>query len=125
MAHSCLWETGGVYRAFSATLSPDEVITSNFELHVDPRFGDIEYVINDFTGVDRTEILQEHTTIFARTEDVIAQTKHRLKIALVVRDELQQMLAQAFCDEMKSNPFDCAIFQSLDDARDWTRHAGR
>ena len=119
MAHSLIWETDGLYRKFTGDIDTFEVLNSNFELHEHPRFKDIKYIINDFTEVASISIESSHTEIFAKTDEIIANTKGKLKIALFITQEAHLPLAKSYREEMKGNRFECEIFASIKEAREW------
>ena len=119
MPHSLIWETDGLYRKFTGDIDTFEVLNSNFELHEHPRFKDIKYIINDFTEVASISIESSHTEIFAKTDEIIANTKGKLKIALFIIQEAHLPLAKSYREEMKGNRFECEIFASIKEAREW------
>ena len=120
MPHTNKWEPGGLYRKFTGTISGEEILDSNFELHADPNFQTINYIINDFTEVTDHSIETVHTKVYASTDEVASNTKGRLKIALVVTQESLIALANHYRNEMTGNRFECDIFQTIEDARKWT-----
>jgi len=119
MPHTNIWESGGLYRKFTGTISGEEVLRANFELHADPNFQAINYIINDFTQVTGHSIEVAHTKVYASTDEIIANTKGTLKIALVINKDSLIALANSYREEMIGNRFDCAIFQVIEDARKW------
>ena len=122
MPHENTWETEGLYRVFTGEVSGDEILESNFELHVHPDFQKIKYVINDFTAVTSQTIAAVHTKAYAKTDDIISNTKGSLKIALIVINEPLISLANSYREQMIGSSFECEIFQSIDDARNWVSH---
>ena len=119
MPHKNTWEPGGLYRKFTGTISGEEILESNFELHVDPNFQTINYIINDFTEVTSHSIETIHTKVYASTDEIVSNTKGKLKIALVVTQSPLIALANSYREEMIGNKFECDIFQSIEDARKW------
>ena len=119
MSHTITWEPNGLLRKFSGTIKPDEILESNFEIHSQPKFKKITYIINDFTEVNRGLINTSHTKIYASTDDIISSTKGNLNIAIVINQESQSKLANNYRKEMKNEFFKCEIFQTIDDARTW------
>jgi len=122
MPHTNTWERNGLYRKFTGILSGAEIIESNFELHTEPDFQKIEYIINDFTEITDHSIDIAHTNIYAKTDDIISNTKGRLKIALLVTQEDLIDLANGYRELMKNSKFDCEIFKSIEDARNWVNN---
>ena len=113
------WETDGLYRKFTGVISGEEILASNFELHVEPRFQKIKYVINDFTDITGHSIETGHTKIYATTDEIISNTKGKLKIALIVIQDPLIPLANSYRDQMVGKLFECEIFKTLDKARQW------
>jgi hypothetical protein len=119
MPHTSIWEPGGLYRKFTGTISGEEILESNFELHMDPNFQSINYIINDFTEVTGHSIEIVHTKVYASTDEIVSITKGKLKIALVVTQGPLIELANSYREEMIGNRFECDIFQTIEDARKW------
>ena len=119
MPHTNTWEPAGLHRKFTGTISGDEILESNFGLHSDPDFQTINYIINDFTEVTGHSIEVIHTKVYASTDEIVSNTKGNLKIALIVTQGPLIALAESYSEEMKGNRFECAIFQTIDDARKW------
>ena len=74
MPHTNSWESDGLYRHFTGEISGEEILESNFELHVRPEFQKINYIINDFTEVTGHSIEMGHTNIYATTDNIISTT---------------------------------------------------
>ena len=119
MAHTNTWNENGVFRKFTGKISPEEILKSNFDMHEDPRFENIKYIINDFTGVTEHEVNKDHTKIYATTDDIISDTKGNLKIAIVAIQDAHIALANNYREEMKNKFFKCEIFQTVEDAQKW------
>ncbi len=119
MPHKNTWEPGGLHRKFTGTISGDEILESNFELHTDPNFQTINYIINDFTAVTGHSIEVAHTQAYAITDEIISNTKGKLKISLVVTQKPLIALANSYRKEMIGNRFECEIFKTIEDARKW------
>jgi len=123
MSYTNTWETDGLYRNFTGTIAGDEILKANFELHEDPGFQYIKYIINDFTEVKDHAIEAFHTKAYALTDEIISNTKGNLKIALVVTQEPYIALANSYREQMIGNRFECEIFRSVKDARIWVSDA--
>ena len=120
MSYRYNWEADGLYRIFYGQISGDEILESNFELHAHPDFKNIKYIINDFRDVTGHSIQTSHTNAYAVSDDVISNSKGKLKIALLVTQEPLMVLANNYRDLMKGKLFDCEIFSDMDNARLWT-----
>ena len=118
MSHTCTWEDKGLFRKFTDEICPEEILKSNFELHADPKFQKIKYIINDFTKVTKLNIDSEHAKVYAST-DVISSSKGALKIAIVAEQEEHLALANDYRNTMTNRYFKCEIFKTLTDAQKW------
>ena len=80
MSYKLIWESNGLYRKFTGEISGVEILESNFELQRHPKFEAINYIINDFLGVTDFTIDNEHTKIYAKTDEIAAIQKPHLKL---------------------------------------------
>jgi len=120
MAHLMTWEAGGLYRKFTGEISAPEIIKLKLALNADVRFRDIKYIINDFSEISEHSLMVEHAEALSRMNEVMSNTKHKLKIALVATDERLLYFAESYCAFMKNKVFECALFHNVEDARKWT-----
>lgn len=121
MAYTNIWKPNGLHRKFAGEITGDEILESNFELHANPKYHTIDYVIDDFTGITSHAIDRNHLEVIARTNDIIAMTKGPLKIALAVVDDEAIALAHAYKKITKNSRFQCEVFFSLNEAFDWVK----
>lgn len=119
MPYTYEWEKNGVYRKFTGIISGEEILNSNFELQSDIRFSKIKYVINDFTAVTGHSIENRHTKAYAKNDDVISISVGKLKIAIIVIEKSLISLAELYKKEMKELLYDCEIFETIGEARNW------
>jgi len=119
MTHSITWENKGVYRQFKGLVSGEEILESNFALQADARFTGIDYIINDFTDVTEHTITITDTNAYAVTDEIAANKKPNIKIAIVVTKKDLFDLADTYCDLMKAMKFDTKIFKTIEQARRW------
>jgi len=119
MPHTLEWEEKGVYRQFNGLITGEEILESNFSLQADSRFADIDYVINDFTMVTEHSITLPDTNAYAITDDIAANKKPSLKIAIVVSKKDLYDLADTYCDLMKALRYEVKIFKTTEQARHW------
>ena len=122
MPHSILWESDGLVRKFSGQISGEEILESNFALQAHPKFQTINYIINDFTEVTSHSIEKSHTNAYATTDEIISNEKGKLKIAIVVNQESLIELAKNYQSLMRNMLFECEIFQSVEDSRQWVEN---
>jgi len=119
MTHTISWKPNYLYRKFTGEITGEEVLTSNFDIQAHPRFAKIKYLVNDFSEVTAAHIDAEHSKIFASTDDIISDTKGRLKIAIVTNNPALVELAESYRAAMKNRSFECEIFASVEEARNW------
>lgn len=119
MPHTNTWKPSGLIRTFTGQLDVDELLKSNFELHDDPAFKKINYIINDFSEATNCLIETKHTKVIALTDDIISNSKGNLKIAIVAKDEAHIALANNYKNEMKNQVFKCEVFTTIDEAQNW------
>lgn len=119
MAHTYLWESAGLYRKFVGEISGEEILTSNFEIQNREEFMTIKYIINDFTDISGYTVNKAHTGIYARTDDIISDTKGKLKIAIVADKDEIIALAESYRQQMTNRQFSCEIFKTLQEAKKW------
>ena len=119
MPHNNTWEIAGLYREFTGEINGEEILESNLELHIHPNFKSIKYIINDFLGVTGHSIKVADTHAYAVSDDVISSSKGKLKIALVVNQEALIALANSYRAQMIGNLFECEIFSTIENAREW------
>ena len=119
MAHTVNWKPHYLHRKFTGEITGEEILKSNFDIQVHPRFVKIKYLINDFSEVESALISEEHAKIFASTDDVISDTKGKLKIAIVTNNPAHIQLAEAYRTAMKNIVFNCEIFDTVEEAKEW------
>ena len=120
MPYTITSEPKGFYRKFSGEICGMEILNSNFELQLDPKFKKANYVINDFTEIDSHTVENAHTRSYAETDDIISKSKGNFKIAIVVNSNSLIKLANDYRDKLKNQFFECELFKCVDDARIWT-----
>lgn len=119
MSNKLNWEPNGLYRKFTDEISGEEILESNFELQRHPKFEFIDFIINDFSEVTGFTIETEHTKTYAKTDEIAANTKFTLKVAIVVNQDPLIALANSYREEMIGKSFECEIFKTVEDARKW------
>jgi len=121
MAHTNHWEDHGLYRKFTDVVSGEEILESNFALHEHPNFASIRYILNDFSDISGHTIDPDHTKVYAATDEIIASTKGKIKIAIVATSADTLELAYGYKTLMDNNTFDCEVYENLQHARDWVK----
>lgn len=119
MAHLNKWEDCGLYREFKDSITGKEVLDLNLDIHGDPRFDNIKYVINDFTKVNDFDFSDMDINLIAITDNVATLSNPRLKIALIVTLQPLMKWADSYCEHMKGSLYETKIFDNLSDAKKW------
>lgn len=120
MSNENIWTSDSLYRKFSGELTGDEILKSNFELQAHPNFRKIKYIINDFTDVTSHTVEAIHTNVYAKTDNIISDTKGKLKIALVVPQNSPVIdAANDYRGQMINSLFLCEIFSNIEEATIW------
>lgn len=119
MAYENHWTKNGLYRKFSGTITGKEIFESNTQLHGDARFDDLEYIVNDFTAIDGYEYAEFDINLIALSDKVSKLVARKVKIALVINIPELFDLVDMYLREIGEAEFDCRVFHSTDEAREW------
>lgn len=119
MAYEYIWEDNGLYRVFTGTTSGTEVLNSNLSIHGDPRFDEIDYVLNDFLSIDNFEVSDMDIKKIAHMDSVAELSKPTLKIAIITTHSELLEWVNKYLMCMKDATYICNIFSNIDDARQW------
>jgi hypothetical protein len=104
---------------FTDKTSGEEILRSNLVLQGDSRFDDITYVINDFTQIVEFEVSDLDINKIVTIDHVAAISNPKLKIAIVATLESLLAWVHLYCEKMQDSPFECKIFDNLNDAYKW------
>ncbi|MCW8982437.1 MAG: hypothetical protein OQK13_00170 [Gammaproteobacteria bacterium] len=119
MPHTKTWKESGLIRTFIGEITGTEIIESNFEIHGDLRFDEIDYVINDFSNIDSCIISEDELRILSISDEVATHANKHIKIAIIAnRDEIIE-LAKAYCELFDQAIYDTEIFSSIDEGQAW------
>jgi len=119
MPHTTTWESKGVYRHFNGLVTGEEILESNFKLQADSRFEVIDYVINDFTRVTDHTVTLADTNAYAVTDEIAANEKPSLNIAIIVTKKDLFEVADMYCELMKAMKYNSKTFKTIKQARSW------
>ena len=120
MAFQNYWKDSGLHRVFTDEINGEEILSSNLSIHGDARFDDIHYVLNDFTAIQTFVITDDDdVATIAAIDDVASLSKPVLKIAIVTTLEALLEWVHMYLEKMKNSPFDCQVFDTVEDARLW------
>lgn len=120
MPHQNQWETNGLYRHFSGIVGSREIINANLILHGDPRFTELQYVINDFTQTKEFDATHADVTKIVAFDNVASVSNKRLKIAIIATLEPLLNWINLYLEQMKDQAYECKIFDNATDAYEWS-----
>lgn len=127
MAHENNWQQEGLYRIYTGKITGDEVFNSNLVIQNDLRFGDIKYVINDFTKITEFVIGKIDILNIASLDNFSAINNYAhkgnttLKIAIIAIFEPLLEWISLYLDTMKDSLYECKFFENIDDAYEWVK----
>ncbi len=114
------WEDDhGLYRTFTGRTSCAEIMHANTGLHSNPRFDEIKYIINDFTGVSEFEVSAVDIKESIAIDKAASKSKRKLKVAMVATEESLLSYAHLYALKMEETSFECKIFTNRHDACLW------
>ena len=119
MSHLNKWESNGLYRGFSNKITGEEVLKINLDIQGDPRFDDIRYVINDFTGIVDFDISDSDIEKIVAMDNAASKSNPKIKIALISIFEPLLVWINNYCDAMQGSRYECKIFDNTQDAYKW------
>lgn len=119
MPHTLDWEGPfGVLKQFSGFVTVAEFLDSAAELHEDPRFDQLHYVINDYSAVTGFDVGEKPVEELAALNIGASLSNPKLRIALVTTDERIKALIGLFTSpDLRSFP--TRVFATLPEARAW------
>ena len=113
------WENNGLYRQFTNKICGKEILNINLSMQGDPRFDDIRYVINDFTKVIEFDFSDLDIKKITVMDNAASISNPNIKNALVSTHEPLLVWIKIYCEIMESSPYECEIFDTVDDAYRW------
>lgn len=120
MPYENKWSDYGVYRRFTGAVHTQHILKSNLELHEDPRFPKLFYIINDFSNISEVLIDDQNVSDIATVDALRSNENSGLKVALLIaNNDIQKALAENFCNLMNQSNYVCRTFLSLDEATEW------
>lgn len=110
------WKNNGLHRTFSGTITGKEVLISNINIQCDQRFNDIDYVLNDFTGIESYSVSNFHVSEISAMDNAAAHKNNNLKIIIIATDEGFLKFVELYLGQMEDSLFDCLVFNDMDSA---------
>lgn len=118
MPHETTWESHGVYTRFYGSVPFSELLAFFQSIAADPRFDDISYYIDDYTGVATHDVKFEDVELLAGLDYAQTISNPRLLRATVgVRDDMRALFARY--RESHDRRDHLAVFSTVEEARAW------
>ena len=119
MPYFLQWSDDGLYRKFFGALSGEEIATSNLILHGDPRFDELNYIINDFSDIDTLNISDTDITLIANTDRISELYNRAVKVAMVFNEPRLLTWVEKYFTEIGPGAFELRVFDDPQAARQW------
>ena len=116
MPYTNKWESKGLHRTFTGTITGREVLNSNLSVQGDSRFDEIRYVLNDFTGINGFDISDLHVEEVSTIDNVAAKANSQLKIIIVANDPGFLKFVEMYLAHMENSPFEIVVFHEMETA---------
>lgn len=119
MAYELVWEPHGIYKPLTGFVSADEFIRSVEAVLRHPRFHEVRYVINDFSGVAGHEFTDDLLAGLEALRYGAHAINPRCRIFFVTKDkELTGLINRHLVDSRLVN-YEVVITSTLAHARLW------
>jgi len=119
MAYDINWEPEGIHKHYSGFVTGREMIESATKIQCDPRFDDMRYVINDFTGITGHDLSIDAFTDLAASNYGAHASNPNCRIVYVTTDT---NLVKVIQDTLMSPAFisyEVEVKPTISEARDW------
>lgn len=121
MSYQLNWKMPGLYINYFNTISISTICNASIEVFGDSRSDRLQYIISDFSDVDKNDVHETQTDIPAIVDKAISIRINKIKMAFVAKDDLLKTLCTKYIDHSVSleNPWEFQLFDTIDEARQW------
>ena len=119
VAHQITWEARGVVKRFHGVLTGEEFAASVEEITADPRFDELLFTINDFTGVEAFAIDAANLDRIAAARYGSMVTNRRIRALVVATDPRMVELVNGLRGGLLADSHLSQCFSSVTEARAW------
>jgi len=123
MSYETIWEPQGIYQKYWGYLSSPEIFDSFSEIHGDPRFTSIRYVVKDYVGVEVFDVGVK-TLLDDRAFNRVAQHANPNIVVAVVTTNPQIIQASEIASSYSLDAYPRKQWPTLADARKWIEEVG-
>lgn len=123
MPYQVTWESPtSIWTKFSGQVPFSEMMQASSDLFDDPRSDGVEHAYWDFSDIDGFTVSEEEVDEIAYIDDAASRHMRQLKAAFVIRDPGLIELAEQYIAQLSAlgSPWQNRIFQSMEEARQWT-----
>ena len=115
------WISKGAISTFEGELTLDCVKRSDLEVLNNVRFQNCEFVIYDMLGAEFSGLDLADSHELAFTDAIRSFDKPKLKMVLIVDNELSVFFAEEYIRETKKlySAWEFKVFDNIDDAKAW------
>jgi len=119
MTYDLQWLDKGLYRRFSGAIDGEEIANSNLQLHGDPRFDELQFIIDDFSGIDAIDLADGDLSLIANINKVGEVHSRDVKIAVVLDHPKRMEWYNQYFQEMGPASCDIQLFDDKPAAQQW------
>jgi len=124
MSYETSWEPRGICQKFWGTVSSPELFDSLTDIHHDPRFDSIRYVIKDLLGVEVFDVGVK-TLLDGRAFNLVAQQTNPNIVVAVVTTSPRIVQASEIASSYHLDAYPRKTFPTVADAREWIETVGK
>jgi hypothetical protein len=108
----------GVIKRFSGVVTYSDVLRSEQEVHADPDFTRIRYVVSDYTGAQYSGLTESQQADINALRIGGHFSNPRIKYAFVIKN--QEIIAQMYSAVANGDMLhEAQMFDTLEEASDW------
>ena len=111
-----IWESDGIVRRFSGTVSAEEMNASAVSVQSDARFDDLRYIIHDFTACCEVSASEDDLEFMAARASYAVNMLRSFKIVFVGDHAVVRNLVRIF-NQLGISSHPCVFVDSLEEAR--------
>lgn len=121
MLSSIIWEGNDVILTFHGVAGYKEIYDAGNLIYGDKRFDNQHYQIFDFTDIEKFDVDQGASRIFAKLDHSASRWNDNIKLGIVTTDEAQLTFTKDYVQEMQGSGWEIRLFSDLSDAKAWCK----
>ena len=126
MPYKLSWEPFGVVCRFSGVVSDEELVAVNEEVHASALFAAIEYLIVDFSMIERFDVSSATVRSVAALDRAAAEINPHVRVAIITSEVFLRGMANMYAieHEVAGGSWSTEVFEREEDARAWAVPSG-